>query len=358
MSEPYYRPERGHWAARIDGRRRVLVQGPNDRKTKAEAWAILTRIKKEIADGIPARGTVKELVNAYWAAAERQVKIGELADSTIDRRRKVLISFGRRLGRVLVSDLRAHHVEQWLAADHPNWGATTLNTRIGWIKRVFSWGVEVGLCQRSPIAGMNRPQPTTRQDFIEPADWDRLLDACTPAELREIVGFALHSACRVEEIWKLEARYHRAGKFELPIRRSKGKRQSRVIRYPTSLSQLVCRLITAHPDGPVFRASNGEPWNKDSLNCGLRRARQKLGWGVLNGTMLRHSACYARLVAGQNPLMVQKLMGHKSGRMIEQRYGHIESNEDVMRAAADFLMGAAPLPPASSQQASGEQLLG
>ena len=239
MSRPYYRASRGHWAARINGKQRVLVKGPENKATRAKAWAEFNRLTTQ---GELAKGTVKELINAYWNSLQEQLKTGQLEESTVTGRRPVLMSFGRRLGRMKVAALKPHHVETWLAEDHPDTNSTTRNTRIGWIKRLFSWGVEMGLIDHSPIAKMKRPPALTRQDFIPPDQWPTLLEACTPQELRDAVEFALHTGQRVQELYRLEAKYHQPGRFTLPIQRSKGKKQSRVIWYPSALIPMVDRL--------------------------------------------------------------------------------------------------------------------
>ena len=148
------------------------MKGPKDKETETKAWAEYNLLSTL---GAGTNGTVKSFFNAYWASAEQAQKIVELADSTMDRRPPILVSSGERRGHLKTVNVKPHHVEAWFNEAYPDCGATTKNTRLGWIKRVFSWGVEVGLCDRSPIAGMKRPTPHVRQDFIESAQWAELL---------------------------------------------------------------------------------------------------------------------------------------------------------------------------------------
>ena len=72
----------------------------------------------------------------------------------MDRRRPILVSFGNRFGLQQATTIKAIQVETWLTETYPTINSTTRSTRIGWIKRLFSWAEQQQLIERSPIARM------------------------------------------------------------------------------------------------------------------------------------------------------------------------------------------------------------
>ena len=200
------------------------------------------------------------------------------------------------------------------------------------------------LIDHSPIAKMRKPPALVRQDFIPPEKWPELLNACSPEQLGELVLFMLLSGCRVQEIRRLEARYHNPNlrQFVLPIIESKGKRSSRVVPYPKELASLIQRKIAEYLRRANLPHQHRPPLDQGRLELRNATGEAKAGVASLCGTMFRHSDAHAELSAGQDSHLVAKKLGHKTTRMLELRYGHVERNPEIMQATADFLTSKLP----------------
>lgn len=104
---------------------------------------------------------------------------------------------------------------------------------------------------------------------------------------------------------------------------------------PDEALVIVKRLAERYPTGKLFRNSDGEPWNHDSIKGRFARLKRLLELPNLTATTLRHSFAHHRLTSGQDALTVSKLMGHVDTRMIATRYGHLDANVEYMQAAAN-----------------------
>jgi integrase len=162
-----------------------------------------------------------------------------------------------------------------------------------------------------------------------------VLALATDEPFRDYLTVMLSSGARTVEMGKFEAKNLSENRLTLPIEKSKGKRRSRVVYLPVDALAIVQRLVNTYPEGPLFRNSDGNPWNKDSLKCRFRRLKRELKMPGLTPTTLRHSFAHYRLSSGQDALTVAKLMGHVDTRMLATRYGHLDANPEYMTNAAN-----------------------
>ena len=125
----------------------------------------------------------------------------------------------------------------------------------------------------------------------------------------------------------------------LPVKDSKGKRKNRVIYLNDAAKEQAERLAKQYPDEAIFRNADGKPWNKDSINCRMRRLKKKLDWPWLCLTVLRHSFAHAHVANGTDVLLLQSLMGHSSTRMLDTVYAHSDKAVDALTAAANTTAG-------------------
>jgi integrase/recombinase XerD len=148
--------------------------------------------------------------------------------------------------------------------------------------------------------------------------------------------------------------------------------------------EIVEGLAKMHPAGPIFLNSEGRPWNKDSINCAIRRLRVTLGmqlmkpgdveqvprfrkWDVpkerLAGARREHRERLARrrkdirkraielskqyhlgalrkgfiteaLKNGVEVVSLARLAGHRDPSMIARVYGQVQSDQEYMAEQA------------------------
>ncbi len=146
---------------------------------------------------------------------------------------------------------------------------------------------------------------------------EKVLLACaTPAYLRDVITFAIHSGCRRGEIlslrWKVNIDMHRR---IVTVQASKNGNK-KTIPMSETLHRLLQRMSKVkHISGRVF------PVEALALKDAFERAARKAGLKDFRFHDLRHTFATRLVQHGVDLYTVQKLMGHKSIRTTE-RYAH------------------------------------
>ena len=339
--KPWFRSANATWYVCIDGKQHNL--GKNEAKARDKCRELLNV-------GIKGDHTVRQVLQAYWKWAKKN-----LAESTCKRRQPILESFSKAIPATLKAEqLRAFHVLKWVDENDTkrvpvkgkgNKGKrqpsekpispTTAGDYISLVKGVMSWAESAGYVDQDPIAKMTKPARRVREFFIPAELWPNVFAAATDQQFKDYLGFMVATGARAEEIVRFEALHLRGNRFILPVAESKGRKKARVVYIPDDAMEIVKRLCEQHPTGKLFRNSQGNPWNRDSINCRFRRLKTVLKMPEICATVLRHSFAHHRLTSGQDALTVSKLCGHVDTRMLATRYGHLDANLDFMSGAAN-----------------------
>ena len=116
----------------------------------------------------------------------------------------------------------------------------------------------------------------------------------------------------------------------------KGKR--RVVYLTAGLKAVLERLAAEHPEGPLFRTREGNPWTKGSVSKWMRKAEKALGLARLNPYAWRHTLITESLAKGLSADIVAELVGN-SPATIHKYYSHLDQKADALRAAAQLAAG-------------------
>lgn len=323
--KPFFRTQTRSWYVQLEGRQINLGK---DREVAFQKYHELMTRRRTVGEF----NNVAKLLEQYWQWCQRN-----LAETTCDRRKLILRSFKQHSGRLKVGNIRAHHVQDWINEKYAGRSSTYHHNLITTVQGAFSWATKSGYIDRNPLAGMPKPRPRVRQEFI-PADlWQKAIDAATDQPFEDFLVFMLTTGARPQEAMRIESRHFDAERqcITFPIEESKGRTRSRTIWLPDAAFQIIQRLSEATPEGRIFLNSRGRPWSRNAIRCRFRRLKVLLKCPKLCATTLRHSFAHYRLTKGQDTHTVSKLMGHVDGRMLETRYGHLDQNSDFMRQAAD-----------------------
>ena len=77
--------------------------------------------------------------------------------------RERLESFTTHIGGLRVSSLKPGHVTAWIAKRYPNTkNGSTIHGAMRSVQRVFNWARKEGMLKVSPLEGLEKPQPTSR----------------------------------------------------------------------------------------------------------------------------------------------------------------------------------------------------
>jgi len=92
------------------------------------------------------------------------------------------------------------------------------------------------------------------------------------------------TGCRPQESLRLEARHVDVAnqRWVFPKSESKMKRIARIIYMTDRAMPIVRRLMLAHPEGPLFRNTNGKPWTTEAVNCCFFDLQMRMGKDEMN----------------------------------------------------------------------------
>jgi integrase len=407
---PAYRAARQLWYVEIDKKQIPLgkhpdgLPEPKKSKTKGGArgeWSppeeILRayyRVMAEYghADVVPAAvlsraPAVAEVLDEFLGWLKDQP---DKAERTVRWYAKYLQSFLESLpDQGILSDaLSPRHVREWLKL-HPDWKGSQRGA-IAAVQRAFNWSAKQGMLKvrglRSPLAGIEKPQQGRREQIISRSEFATILEHASDQNFKDLLTAAWETGARPHELFTVEASYfdEAGARWVFPVRLSKGKRVQRVVHLPEGTLAITQRLAATHPEGPIFRNGDGEPWRQSSVKCRFQRLRDALGKAKLeelgltppkikrltkveradpervrrhkkerkkrarlthhlalqHGTMFplyafRHSYCTEMLVLGEDAVTVSVLMGHKDTTMISRHYAHLTQHQEHLQRAVN-----------------------
>lgn len=256
------------------------------------------------------------------------------AEETAAWYKKHLKSFLGFLGQkqhMPAPELCPYHVSDWCAA-HPNWSPTTKRGRMICVQRAFNWAVKGKRLAASPLAGLEKPAAERRENHVEPEFFAKVLKLLKYQEAIDLLTIVWATGCRPQEIFRIEARHFQGDRWVFPKAESKGKKRQRIV-FLTPVARAVCERLVAHwPTGPIFRNSDGHPWNAFSVNCLMVRLSKKTGRKVAL-VDFRHGVATDLLKSGVDTLTVSILLGHANTDMLSRHYAHVHQDADHLKAA-------------------------
>jgi integrase len=351
--KPWFRTERALWCVHFRGKMHQLGPHPegypvprvvkgkwNAPKPILQAFhALLSKPDEAPAPIViqTAEPSVPDVFDTFleWCQKNRSPRTYEWSRNHIQN---FLDSLAEK--RLLVSDLKPFHVQQWVDSKD-TWGANHTRGAITAVQRAFSWAEKIGHIAKSPIRFIEKPAPKRREQVLTKAEFDRLLAEVKDAAFRDVLEFCWETGCRVQEVRLIEASHFRAdrGRIEIPPGMAKGKKRWRIIYLTDRAEAIVRRLHKLHSTGPVFRNVDGRPWDAQNFNCRFFRLHKKLGVKYAL-TAIRHSFCQRMLEGGADHTTVAALMGHSNAVMVSTTYSHMDQAKDFLRDELRKVSGA------------------
>jgi integrase len=235
-----------------------------------------------------------------------------------------------------IVDLKPLHVTKyraWLTKNDPNrFSDNSLHSILRTVKGAFNWACKQGLIPNNPIALIEMPRKTPREILVSDEQWEKVMKHVKDDEFRELLIFFKATGCRPFEAITVQARHFDRDerRFVLERSESKGKKYNRVIYLNDEAFAISCRLALKYPEGPIFRNAKGDPWNKNSLNCRLRRLTKHTGFKLMLYA-LRHTFATNALINDVDAVSVAQLMGHRDLTMVARTYGHLAGASKFLR---------------------------
>ena len=173
-----------------------------------------------------------------------------------------------------------------------------------------------------------------------PDQWKALVDAVQNLAFLDYITVMKETGCRPQEIRKVESRHldRKNQCWVFPIDESKGKREKRIVHLTDQAFEICQRLALKHPEGPLFRNTQGRPWTNYALNCMCQRLDKKLGFRVFPYA-IRHTFATDAIIRGVGLQEIAELMGHKDLTMLTRIYQHIKKDHRHLKRALETATG-------------------
>lgn len=386
--KPFFRPKRQNWYVQLAGKQINL--GPDRDAAFEQYHELMTALRQNRKSSKrPEKPPllVIELIDKFleWTQKHRSPETYEWYRYRLER-------FARKHATLTISDIRSFHVQEW--ADSYRLSLTSVRNYLRTVKRCMQWGLRQGYLDRNPLMDLEVPAAERRETTISDAEFADLLSVVRDEGFRELLIVTWESGCRPQESLRVEARHVDSNhtRWVFPKSESKNKKTVRVVYMTPRAWEIISRLVSEYPTGPLFRNGNGVPWTTDAVNCAFLRVRERLGKArakpadleisevelmkfaktlktdlvvggrrrpKTNGELMqearkkirhrrfsklvpnyslyaiRHAWATRALVRGVDPLTTAILMGHKDASILAKVYQHLSLNPTHMRTQAE-----------------------
>lgn len=258
--KPFFRTGRG-WYVQLGKNQIKLCDGPKSPATEKLAWqefhARMSAPTPAPNSAASATGmTVGEVFEKFldWCQRHRSPRTYEWSKGHI----QAFCDHLKTARTTPAADLKPFHVVEWVDSK-PTWGPNQKRGAIVAVTRPFNWAAKLGYVAASPVRGVEKPSPEKRDSRMTPEDFRTLLSHVTDEPFRDLLTLAYEAGCRPQEARRVEARHLKLEhhRVEIPPPEAKGKRRWRVIYLSDRAEEIVTRIATLHPTGPLFRNVDG-----------------------------------------------------------------------------------------------------
>jgi integrase len=322
----WYRKSKDTWYAWVSGRQVSLkVKGKGSSK---EAQGALLRLLGSPAPKSESMVTVSRIVNAYLDDARVRVP------NSVPSIQAALLHLRPFHDRVALT-LKPYEVETVIGAlsvSNP-----TKWTYLSWATACFRRCVRMGLIERNPLEGLQKPKNESRgvRVVLTDDEFDRLC-SCARPKLRLFLRGLWLTGCRPGELARLRVsdvnwEVGVAVLNEHKTARKTGKPRL-IVLSPDALAFF--RSLPPSGEGLLFTNQRGNAWRKETLYDAIKKARTKAGVPQAICYGLRHSYATTALANGVPDALVAALLGHQGTAMLHRHYSHLTSRVDVLKEAA------------------------
>ena len=329
-AKPWYWKERNAWYVTVKGKRHRLAEGKASRN---EAYRAFLELDKQSEGVATSRSTAESVCTMFVEHAKVNLK-----PNTYEGYKRFLEPFTRNVRSVDANDVQPRMVTKFLD-EHPRWGRTTRFNAITAIKRAWSWAHSEGHLTLNQLTKMKRPKPRRREEIPDDGEVDLFIKTAKPS-FQELLIFIREVGCRPGEATMMERRHvdlpNREVRFKIGEDKTSGKTdRPRVIHLSDKAVEILQGLVAQHPTGPLFRNSAGRAWNRHSINCAVRKIRERThldGRAVVYA--LRHQWATDALARGVPLSLVAEMMGN-SPEIVARVYSHLSDKKALLLKAAN-----------------------
>lgn len=339
--KPWYRAERDSWFAQVQGKQVLLARGKGSKK---EADLALHRLLAEVPKTetvVPEIVSVRAVLYAFLNDA-----VANLKPLTIEFYQRHLKAFGLVHGDTLVSELKPHHVTDWL--NNSEWGPTTRHGAATSVKRAFNWARKQGIIPANPIEHLEKPVPNQRVSIPEPETVALLRSEIQDEPFRDLLAVIYYTGCRLGEACNVTASQVdvQRSMWVLPSKTGRKTKKPRVVVLVPEALAICKRRIREHKTGPIFRNLKGTPWTRHAVAWRIKRIRDRLGLSAdMTTHALRHLFATDALDKDIPIATVSELLGHSDTTMVSRVYSHLGDRKQHLKDSLSKFRGGSDQKP-------------
>lgn len=349
LPKPWFRKSKKAWYLQV-ARGEQLCLG----KTKADADRRYRQWLLENAGALPRTDqnklTVAEIGQEFLDHSQKHND-----PRTYDFYRYFIVPFVERFGEAVAFEFLPRSFNKWLD-EHKGWKGSRRCAIIA-VKRMFNWAVTEKILAHNPLKDVQKPPRRRRNRILTPAEREYVFKSIRDEQFREFVFAMLDTGCRPSEVAKVTAA-NVARDFTywtIDEHKTDATGNDRIVYLSPAMQKLTQKLVGLYTDGPLFRSTRRKegvrrPWSRNGIRCRFRslrkkarEQRQKLSpsrrheipdLSGVNAYTLRHTFTTQALSNGLSAPIVASLLGHKSTKMLDEHYNHLDQAADVLRDAA------------------------
>ncbi|MEX5217495.1 MAG: site-specific integrase [Nitrospira sp.] len=317
------------------GRQIRRSTGSTDRRL---AEAVLAKVKVKLIEGQyfdrleEQERTVSDMMERYLR--ERVIGLSRHGERRARAMLKHLVPvFGATmLARVTPKDLASYKWRRQQEGAAP----ATIVKELAFMKAAFNVAIrEWEWCRDNPVRRVSMGKVNNaRVRYCDDETLARIYQAC-PAWLQPIVMVARYTGLRRDNVVSLHwGQVDLARGFIVLDHTKNGDRLGVPLCDPVIKTLEDIKPTRPYASGPVFLQRNGDPVTGDMVTIAFRRACHAVGVADFRFHDLRHTFASALVQRGVDLYRVQRLLGHRDGRMT-QRYAHL-SPENLREAVQVF----------------------
>ncbi|MBI1747178.1 MAG: site-specific integrase [Acidobacteria bacterium] len=216
----------------------------------------------------------------------------------------------------------------------------TVNRELALLKTLYNKAIAWGMADKNPVKGVEffKEDNQIAHVLTEPEE-TRLLEACmgSLAYLRPLIILALNTGLRRGELLSLKWSNVSLSFRQLVVEATNCKSKKRLLIPINARAYAVLVELKAQATSDyVFRKTNGQPYNRETLRDHFEKLYKQVGIEDLRLHDLRHSFATRLSAKGVDIVTIKDLLGHSTITMT-MRYAHSSSQ----RQAVDLLCDAA-----------------
>ena len=297
--------------------------GTTDRRL---AEAVLAKVRVQIVEGRyfdrleEQDRTFEEMMARY--VQERVVGMSRHGER---RARGILAHLLPVFGAKTLAEVSTKEIAAYKARRHQE-GAkpATIVKELALMKAAFNVAIrEWEWCRDNPVCRVTFGRiNNARVRYLDDVTFERVVQAC-PAWLQPIVLVARYTGMRRDNIVTLQWQQVDLTRNLITLEQTKnGDRLGVPLCDPVVMVLQEVRRTRPKPFGPVFVQLDGQPVSGDAVGMAFVRACRQLGVTDFRFHDLRHTFASSLVQRGVDLYRVQRLLGHRDGRMT-QRYAHL-----------------------------------